>query len=178
MTKMITINPRVRSGLVGESTRNEAYGVLPGEDRLVRDIMTRQVVIVQSSLPLRMACEALSHQERSVLIVCEDDEPVHALAAPDLVNGPVIRMETSETLTFSELIQQRVAVRCREENILADAMHAMIKYRAKHIPVLNGTGDLVGALSFVDAIGAVSPAAAERWLARMQGWPMTVAPSK
>lgn len=178
MIDIVTVAPRPHSGLIGESTRDEAYGVLPGEDRLVRDIMTRKVVTAQSSMALREAYEAIRDQEMSVLIVYQGDEPVRALTGLDLVGDGTPRNDVSEIGTLQELIKRRVAVRCREDAILADAMHAMIRHRVSHVPVLNATGGLVGALSLVDVVGAVSPSAAERWLAQMTGWSATPPPTK
>jgi len=170
MIDMVTVNPRAPSGLVGESTRDEAYGVLPGEDRLVRDIMTKKVVVAPSSMELREACEIMRLQPAFVLIVCQGDEPVQALVERDLINDNVSLEEVSERRTLQELIDHRVAVRCREDAILADVLRAMIRHRASHIPVLGSTSNLLGALSLVDAVGALSPAAADRWLAHLQGW--------
>lgn len=169
MLPMVTVTPRPRSGLVGESTRDEAYGVLPGEDRLVRDIMTKKVIVAQSSMASKEAYETLSCQEVSILVVYQGNEPVQALAEPDLISDKIPLEGVSETRTLRELIEHRVAVRCREDAILADALGAMIRYRTNYVPVLDAKGGLVGALSLVDAIGAVSPTAAERWLARMKG---------
>jgi CBS domain-containing protein len=170
MIDMVTVAPRLRSGLVGESTSDEAYGVLCGEDRLVREIMTRKLVIARSSMALGEACEIIRNQKMSILIIYQGDEPVRALTELDLVGDGTLRNKVSSLSTLQELIMHRVAVRCREDAILADAMHAMIRHRVSHVPVLNATGELVGALALVDAVGAVSPAAAERWLARMKGW--------
>ena len=177
MADMVTIAPRPRSGLVGESTSDEAYGVLPGEDRLVRDIMTKKVVVVQSSMMLKKACEIFRDQEMSVLIVYRGNEPVHALTESDLLSGETLRSDVSEIGTLQNLIEHQVAVRCREDAILADAIHVMIKHHTGHVPVLDARGDLVGALSLVDAVGAVSPVAAARWLPQMEGWSATPPPS-
>ncbi len=175
---MVTVAPRPRSGLVGESTSAEAYGVLCGEDRIIRDVMTRKVIIVQSSISLTEACELVRHQKMFVLIVCQGVEPVRALTEPDLVGNEVPRHDVPDFGTLQELIERRVAVRCREDAILADAIQAMITHCTSHIPVLDATGGLVGALSLVDAVGAVSPTAAERWLTQMQGWSATPPRSK
>lgn len=175
---MITIAPRPRSGLVGESTSAEAYGVLCGEDRLVRDVMTRKLIIAQSSTPLTEARELVRHQKMSILIVYQGVEPVRAITEPDLVGNEVPRHDVPESGTLQELIERRVSVRCRQDAILADAIHAMITHRTSHVPVLDATGGLVGALSLVDAVGAVSPTAAERWLTQMQGWSATPPRSK
>ncbi len=173
MMPMVTVAPRPRSGLVGESTGDEAYGVLPGEDRLVRDILTKKVIVAQSSMALKEAYETLRCQKVPILVVYQDNEAVQALAEPDLIGDKIPLEGVPEMRTLHELIEYRVAVRCREEAILADALRAMIRHRTNYVPVLNARGGLVGALSLVDAIGAVSPTAAERWLAQMEGWPAT-----
>ncbi|GKS62723.1 hypothetical protein YTPLAS72_00270 [Nitrospira sp.] len=172
-TDMVTVAPRPRSGLVGESTGDEAYGVLPGEDRLVRDVMTKKVIVAQSSMALKEAYETLRCQKVSILVVYQGNEPVQALAEPDLINDKVPLQGVPEMKTLHQLIERRVAVRCREDAILADALRAMIRHRTNHVPVMDARGGLVGALSLVDAIGAVSPTAAERWLAQMEGWSAT-----
>lgn len=173
MMPMVTVAPRPRSGLVGESTGDEAYGVLPGEDRLVRDILTKKVIVAQSSMALKEAYETLRCQKVPILVVYQGNEAVQALAEPDLIGDKIPLEGVPEMRTLHELIEYRVAVRCREEAILADALRAMIRHRTNYVPVLNARGGLVGALSLVDAIGAVSPTAAERWLAQMEGWPAT-----
>ncbi|MBX3300688.1 MAG: CBS domain-containing protein [Nitrospira sp.] len=178
MIDMVTVSPRPRSGIKGESTSDEAYGVLSGEERLVRDIMTRKIVTVQSSMTREKASETIRNQKTSILVIYRDDEPVHALTELDLAGEKIPREDISNVDTLQEIFKHRAAVRCREDAILADALHAMTKHRIGHVPVLDATGGLVGALSLVDAVGAVSPAAAERWLAKMKGWSMTPPPSK
>ncbi|MGE0645024.1 MAG: CBS domain-containing protein [Nitrospira sp.] len=178
MLPMVTVAPRPRSGLVGESTGDEAYGVLPGEDRLVRDIMVRKVIVTQSSMALKEAYETLRRQKVSALVVYQGNEPVQALAEPDLFSDKIHLEGVPEMRTLRELIEDRVAVRCREDAILADALGAMIRYRTNYVPVLDAKGGLVGALSLIDAIGAVSPIAAERWLAQIKSWSATPPPSR
>ena len=178
MIDMVTVAPRFRSGIVGESTNDEAYGVLSGEDRLVREIMTRTVVIADSSMPLEDAGETIRNQEMSILVVYEGGEPVHALTELDLTSDKIARENRSSSGTLQEIIKCRVPVRCHEDAILADAMHAMIKHRLSYVPVVDSQGGLVGALSLVDAVGAISPPAAELWLTKMRGWSVTPPPSQ
>jgi CBS domain-containing protein len=176
MIDMVTVSPRPRSGIIGESTNDEAYGVLSGEDRLVRDIMTRKIVIAQSSMPLEGARETLRSDKMSILVVYEGGEPVQALTEQDFTSDKTAHESPSSSGTLQETIKNRVSVRCREDAILADSMHAMIEHRASHVPVLSATGDLVGVLSLVDAVGALSPPAADIWLTKMRGWSVTPPP--
>ncbi len=178
MNDIVTVSPRPRSGIIGESTNDETYGVLSGEDRLVRDIMTQKVAIVESSMSLEDASETINNQKMSILVVCENGEPVQALTELDLTSDKAARESLPSSGTLQEIIKNRVSVRCREDAILADAMHAMIRHRASHVPVVDATGGLVGALSLVDAVGALSPPAAELWSAKMRGWSVIPPPSQ
>ncbi len=72
----------------------------------------------------------------------------------------IITENRVDSLTLDELIKKRMVVRCREDAILADAIDAMLSHRTRHVPVVNTSGDLVGALSLVDAVGAITPDAA------------------
>lgn len=178
MIDRITISPRLRSGIIGESTNDESYGVLNGEDRLVREIMTRQIFIAQASISVDNARESMRNQKMPILIVLENGDPVQALTELDLSNDNITRENSSNSGTLQGIITSRVSVRSREDAILADAIRAMVCYRASHIPVVDPQGGLVGALSLVDAIGALSPPAAELWSAKMRGWSVTPPPLK
>lgn len=178
MIDKVTVSPRLRSGIIGESTNDESYGVLSGEDRLVREIMTRKVIIARSGMSLEDARDRMKSQMMSILIVFENGDPVQALTELDLSTDNVTREKSSNSGTLQEIINSRVSVRSREDAILADAMRAMVHYRASHIPVVDSQGGLVGALSLVDAVGALSPPAAELWSAKMRGWSVRPPPSQ
>jgi CBS-domain-containing membrane protein len=74
----------------------------------------------------------------------------------------------SPVATVHEIVKKREAVRCHEDAILADAVRAMLDHRARHIPVVDAQGNAVGALSLMNALGAMTPQAADRWLAKMR----------
>ena len=156
---MLTVTPRLRSGIFGESTNDEAYRVLPGEDRLVKDIMTREVALSTASITVKEAIDIIRNRNVPILVVCLKHEPVLALTEYDLALH-VITERHGDSVTLYELIKKRRAVRCRDDAILADAMDAMLNHRIRHVPVVDATGDPVGALSIVDAVGAVTPNAA------------------
>ena len=156
---MLTVVPRPRSGIFGESTNDEAYRVLPGEDRLVKDIMTHEVALTTASITVKEAIDIIKNRNVPILVVCLEHEPVFALTEYDLALH-VITESRDDSVILSELIKKRMVVRCREDAILADAMDAMLNHRIRHVPVVDAKGDLVGALSMVDAVGAVTPNAA------------------
>ena len=163
---MITIAPRLPSGIFLESTRDEAYGVLQGEDRHVKEIMTREVVTSDASIYLKEAIRMVQDQS-SILIICLDHQP--ALAVTEVDMALMMRSDDYSALaTFHEIINKREAVRCHEDAILADVVSAMLDHRTQHIPVVDAQGNAVGVLSLMDAMGAMTPAAAAKWLTKMR----------
>lgn len=159
---MLTVTPRPRSGIFGESTSDEAYSVLPGEDRLVKDIMTQEVATAPASITAKQAREVIQNRNVPILVLCLEKEPAVALTEYDLALH-VITGEHADSVVLYELVKERMAIRCREDAILADAIHAMLNHRIRHVPVVDTNGDLVGALSLVDAVGAITPDAAALW---------------
>lgn len=164
---MPTVVPRPRSGIFGESTNDEAYKVLPGEDRLVKEVMTNELVAINASMRVKEARQMIQDYNVLVLVVCREDEALIALTEYDLAMMTIAE-DFSPATTLHELIEKRTSVRCQEDAILADAMEMMLNHRVRHAPVINARGELVGVLSFADAIGAVSPHAASHWLTTMR----------
>ena len=165
---MITIGPRSRSGIYLESTNAEALGVRPGEDRLVKDVMNREVTIVDASASVKDATQTMRNRDLPILIVCQGDDPILALTEYDMVISETPPNTRSDSVTLNEMTKRREPVRCREDAILADAIHAMMDHHARHVPVIDAQGVLVGVLSLVDAVGAVTPEAAAVWLTKMR----------
>ncbi len=165
---MLTVTPRPRSGIFGESTNDEAYRVLPGEDRLVKDVMTDELATATASITIKEAIEILRSRNVPTLVVCREGGPVFALTEYELTVNAVTTEDHAVLITLHELIKKRMVVRCREDAILADAIPAMFNHCARHVPVVNAKGDLVGALSLVDAVGAITPDAAALWKTKMR----------
>lgn len=165
---MITIGPRSRTGIFLESTNAEALGVRPGEDRLVKDVMSREVTTVDASASVKEATQTMRNQDLLILIVCRGDEPVLALTEYDMVISGAAHGDGSGSATLYEITTKRKPIRCREDAILADAISAMMDHHARHVPVIDAHGGLAGVLSLVDAIGALTPEASAVWLTKMR----------
>jgi CBS domain-containing protein len=142
--------------------------VLSGEERLVKEVMNSDVAPVDASTSVREAVDVLRNWGLLVVIVCRHNEPISALTEYDiLINGTASDGHFG-SVTLQDLIKTHAAIRCREDAILADAIPAMIDHRVRHLPVVDEKGTLVGALSLMNALGAVAPDAAATWLTLMQ----------
>lgn len=164
---MLTVTPRPRSGIFGESSNDEAYSVLPGEDRLVKDIMTEEVAVASAAVTAKEAIDIIRNQNVPILVVYVEREPVFALTEYDVAID-VIAQGGADSLPLSELSKKRTVIRCREDAILADAIPAMLDHRLRHVPVVNAEGNLVGALSLVEAVAALTPDAAALWQRKLR----------
>ena len=86
-TRMITIKPRPRSGVFLESTNAEAFGVSPGEDRLVKETMDREVIPVEAFTSVKQAIETMGNRSPHIVAVCQDGEPISALTECDVATS-------------------------------------------------------------------------------------------
>lgn len=178
MIKMITVSQRTRGGIVGESTNEEAYGVVTGEDRPVRDIMSHDIVTASINTPVDEAIVIIRKHKSAILIAYAGEAPTYALTEVDLSNDKSAWKIPGKFSTLQEITQSRTAVRCSGDAILADVLPVMIQCRATHIPVLDAQGGLIGAFPIMHAVGALPSAAAELWLSKMRDWSVLAPPSE
>jgi CBS domain-containing protein len=156
------------SGLYLESTPAERFGVLPGEDRLVRDVMSRNVVCTAPVHSLRQAAELMRTRQVPALVVMEDKRPAGIVTERDLVVRGLTQSASPDTVTVKEVLQDREPISCRDNAILAEAARLMADHRLQSIPVVNGEEAVVGILSLLDVAGAVMPDVAAVWLTRIR----------
>lgn len=165
---MLTVTPR--SGIFGESTNDEASTMHGGEGRLVQDVMTHEVATAEASITAKEAVEVLRNRNVPILVVCLEREPIIAITEYDLALNVIARGH-ADSISLYELIKKRTVIRCRENAILADAIDAILDHRLRHVPVVDTKDKLAGALSLVDAVGAITPdAAALRQTKIRQSW--------
>ena len=163
---MVSSHNRSSGGLYLESTRAEQLGVLPGEDRLARDVMSRRVVTVDPSASLREAAETMHRQQVSSLVVCNHAGLRGLLTERDVAMNAA-REGRPRTIKVEEVLMHET-MSCRDVDILADALSLMKKHQLTALPVLNETGTVVGVLSLLKAAAAVTPNAATTWLDGMK----------
>jgi CBS domain-containing protein len=164
---MVTVGPRHRSGIFLESTSDEALGVLAGEDRMVKDVMRREVVIIDASTSIKEAAETMRKCNLPILIVCRGDELMGALTEHDVVVSGAAQTDLSRS-NLHEIMTKREVIRCHQDAILADALRAMTDYHAHAVPVVGEKGELVGVISLMEAVGALPPETAAAWVTKMR----------
>jgi CBS domain-containing protein len=153
---------RSSGGLYLESTRAEQLGVLPGEDRPVREVMSRRIVIIGPSMSLREAVEIMRREGITALIV-QDMAGLHGLLTErDVTIHGMIQKEDISSVTVGDILRLRGcrAMTCCENDTVADALSVMKQTQVTALPVLNEHGAVTGLLSLLHVAASVMPDAA------------------
>lgn len=143
---------------------------LPADSR-VRDLMTAEVVAVHPDDPLKRVAELLLNSHFTAVPVIDEQRRVLGIISDgDFVEWPelALRFRTPERLagtTLAELLAEvetgraraaeimtRQVVTVREDQSSAEAANLMVQRDLKTLPVVDGDGRLVGALSRIDVL--------------------------
>ncbi|ALA58953.1 cyclic nucleotide-binding/CBS domain-containing protein [Nitrospira moscoviensis] len=161
--------PRRRpSGLYLESTPDERYGVLPGEDRPVRDVMTRRIVTISPETSVREAAQLMRDHRTDALVVADGSRLLGIVTEHDVATQGATQQTHPEHIPVRQVLPSGEPLACSEEAILADAARLMAARRRRAVPVLDDRGAVAGVLSLLDVAGAVMPGAAATWLAEIR----------
>lgn len=174
------VGPMVREGLI---TLDDVEVVkythrylqpLPG-DRLVRDVMTRDVVSVAPTASVGEVMDLLiGRQFRAVPVVSAAGAPIGIISDGDLLGrgGAPSRLSVTERLE-AEIVQEHLRalrasgltaqdiatpspVTVRDDLDLAHAVQIMVARGHKRLPVVDAHGRLVGMLSRLDVLRTVA----------------------
>ncbi len=149
---------------------------LPG-DRLVKDVMTRDVVSVRPETPLAELVDLLiDHRIKAVPVVSADRRVVGIISDGDILQrgdglGRLAVMERLDEATLAGYLAElrrspktaadvmtAPVVTVREDEALAHAVRAMTARDLKRLPVMDAAGRLTGMLSRVDVLRTVAEA--------------------
>ena len=156
------------SGLYLESTLDERYGVLPGEDRLVGVVMTRQVVTIHPSASVQEAAKTMRDRQAQALVVSHENRLMGMVTEHDVVVNGTTRAEHPDSIPVEKILPPGEPAVCRDDAILADAARLMAERRLQSLPVMSRDGSVVGILSLLDVAGTVMPGVARAWLSRIR----------
>ncbi len=173
------VSPMVREGLITVEDieivkqTHHALHRLPTE-RPVTDIMTRDVTTVTPDTPARQVVELLLGKLfKAVPVIDEQKRVVGIISSSDLLRkaGMPVRLAVGERLEADDLrafitrvsnektarqIMTTPVVTARADQALGLVVHQMIERKLKRIPVVDDDGKLIGMLSRLDVLRAVS----------------------
>ena len=164
---MRVVGARRHAGIYLESTGDEQYGVLPGEERLVKEVMSRHVVMIDVLTTVKQAAEIMQARKVPALVVCRKEDVAGVVTERELALRGTTGSRHPSAVSVQDILAGCEPVGCREDAILGDVTRAMIDHRLPAVPVMTAGGDVVGVLSLLDAAGAVMPNVAATWRKQM-----------
>ncbi len=136
---------RPRTNLYLESRIDEDLGVLPGEVRRVKHVMSSALTVVSPDTSVDDAMSLMAAMNVPVIVVFEGTSLVGMLTDRDLAlrgrSGGTPRVST-----VADLMRDHVPY-CQEDDLLTDAQALMRVAEMDWMPVLDRTGRLAGIVS-------------------------------
>jgi diguanylate cyclase (GGDEF)-like protein len=122
---------------------------------LVRDLMTRDVVVVTPDAPLRDAVRLMRERRISCTVVCDGRTPVGLITERDLARilDDLIRQPGRVDSRVGDSMSGPVVSVC-DTAVLDDAVGEIASRRIRRLPVVNAQGELVGLVTQSDLIQA------------------------
>jgi len=121
---------------------------------LVKDIMSKPVVVVEENKSARVAGELMKKKRKGALVVVKKDKPVGILTDSDLIRKVVAKNLKPSEVKVKDIMSKPLVTINPNENII-EASRKMKRSNIKRLPVVEG-GKVVGLLSLTD-IARTSP---------------------
>ncbi|MCS6296844.1 MAG: CBS domain-containing protein [Nitrospira sp.] len=136
---------RPRTHLYLESRIDEDLGVLPGEVRKVKNVMSSALTVVSPDTSLEDAVSLMTAMNVPVIVAYEGTRLVGMITDRDVALTRRSR-ENLQISTVGDVMRDHIPY-CHEDDLLTDAQALMRVSEVDWMPVLDRTGRLAGVLS-------------------------------
>jgi CBS domain-containing protein len=126
----------------------------------VRDIATRQPVVVSPDMTLRMAAEVMAQQSIGAVVVSSGRGPIGILSERDVMAALASGADPDQATVAGAMSHDVVAV--RPHDTLYDAAVDMLDLGIRHVPVLDERGTVLGMVSVRDLLRPLLTASLDR----------------
>ena len=116
----------------------------------VRDVMTKEVVTVESSASVQEAAELMNGKNIGSLVVVEQGAPVGIITERDIVRKVVARRRNPEEVRVSEIMSKPL-IHVSPNAFIFEAAEIMGKNQIRRLPVIEREA-LVGIITMYDII--------------------------
>ena len=116
---------------------------------LVRDIMTKNVDIIEETEPLTAIAQVMRDEEIGAVPIRNGDKLVGMVTDRDIVVRALARGQSVDNLLARDAMSDSVLY-CREDWLAEDAAENMAKNRIRRLPVVDDEKNLVGIVSLGD----------------------------
>jgi CBS domain-containing protein len=125
----------------------------------VKDVATREPVIVPPQMSLRVAAGMMAQHSIGALLVAVDRRTVGILSERDVVNALASGADPDEATVAGAMSHDVVSV--RPDDTFYDAAVDMLDLGIRHVPVLDERGAMLGMVSVRDLLRPLLTASLE-----------------
>ena len=116
----------------------------------VKDVASRETVVVPPQTSLRVAAEVMATQGIGAVVVATDRKVVGILSERDVVTALAVGADPDEATAAGAMSADVISV--RPDDTLYDAAVDMLDLGIRHVPVLNEQGSVLGMVSVRDLL--------------------------
>jgi len=121
---------------------------------LVRDIMSKKVVVIDEKKSVRDAALLLKNQRKGSVIVLRKGKPIGIVTDSVIINKVVAQNKNPSKVKVKDIMASPL-ITCKPGDTLVDAARKLRRNKIKRLPVIS-EGSMVGIISVTD-IAATSP---------------------
>ena len=120
---------------------------------LVKDVMTKNVMKIESSAPAKKAAELMAKYDIGCLIVMNDGKPIGIVTERDMLKRVLLQFKDLR-MTRVDDIMSTPLIASNPETELAEALRLMNERRIKKLPIVE-EDVLIGLLTLTDVVRSV-----------------------
>lgn len=117
---------------------------------LVKDVMTKNVITIESSMPAKKAAELMEKYDIGCLIVIEEGKPIGIITERDMLKRVLLQFRDPRITRVSDIMSTPL-IASNSETELREALKLMNERRIKKLPIVEG-GNLTGLLTITDIV--------------------------
>jgi len=133
---------------------NDPIRVVVAMSLLVQDVMTKNVITIDSSAPVRKVAELVDKYDIGCLIVMNGEEPVGIITERDMIKRVLLQFRDPRITRVSDIMSTPVIASSPETDI-REALRLMTERRIKKLPVVQD-GQLLGLVSLTDIVRSLA----------------------
>ena len=120
---------------------------------LVKDVMTKNVMKIESSASAKKAAELMAKYDIGCLVVMNDEKPIGIVTERDMLKRVLLQFRDLR-MTRVDDIMSTPLIASNPETELAEALRLMNERRIKKLPIVED-GVLIGLLTLTDVVRSV-----------------------
>lgn len=117
---------------------------------LVKDVMTKNVITIESSEPTKKVADVMGKYDIGCLIVMDDGKPVGIITERDMIKRVLLQFRDPR-ITRVDDIMSTPLIALTPETTLNEALQLMNERRIKKLPVVEDH-QLIGLLTLTDVV--------------------------